>query len=73
MSVILPNILWSSEVNLLLPILIDFIDMMNSKFENFTYVFHSTVENKNLINEGDKVVLAAVGAGFIFGSSLWKF
>ena len=29
--------------------------------------------NKNLINEGDKVVLAAVGAGFIFGSSLWKF
>ena len=41
----------SSEVNLLLPILIDFINMMNSKFDNFTYVFHSTVENKNLINE----------------------
>ena len=41
----------SSEVNLLLPILIDFIDMMNSKFDNFTYVFHSTDENKNLINE----------------------
>lgn len=27
----------------------------------------------NLIKEGDKVVLAAVGAGFIFGSSIWKF
>ena len=27
----------------------------------------------NLIKSGNKVVLAAVGAGFIFGSSLWKF
>ncbi len=41
----------SSEVNLLSPILIDFINMMNAKFDNFTFVFHATDENKNLINE----------------------
>ena len=41
----------SSEVNLLLPILIDFIHMMNKKFDNFSFVFHATDENKSLINE----------------------
>ena len=41
----------SSEVNLLLPILIDFINMMNAKFDNLTFVFHATDENKNLIGE----------------------
>ena len=41
----------SSEVNLLLPILIDFINMMNKKFDNFSFVFHATDENKSLINE----------------------
>jgi lipid-A-disaccharide synthase len=40
----------SSEVNLLLPILIDFINIMNTKFGNFTFVFHATDENKNLIS-----------------------
>jgi lipid-A-disaccharide synthase len=40
-----------SEVNLLLPILIDFIIMMNNKFDNLIFVFHATDENKNLINE----------------------
>ena len=40
----------SSEVNLLLPILIDFINLMNKKFNDFTFVFHATDENKNLIN-----------------------
>tara|TARA_B100001029_G_C15046167_1_gene447287 strand:- start:793 stop:1929 length:1137 start_codon:yes stop_codon:yes gene_type:complete len=40
----------SSEVNLLLPILIEFIKMMNKKFEYFTFVFHATNENKDLIN-----------------------
>ena len=40
----------SSEVNLLLPILIDFIILMNKKFDNFTFVFHATDQNKNLIN-----------------------
>ncbi len=41
----------SSEVNLLLPILIDFINMMNTKFDNFTFVFHATDENKSLISK----------------------
>ena len=41
----------SSEVNLLLPILIDFINMMNKKFDNFIFIFHATDENKNLISE----------------------
>ncbi len=41
----------SSEVNLLLPILIDFIQMMNAKFDKFTFIFHTTDENKNLIKE----------------------
>jgi len=41
----------SSEINLLLPILIDFINMMNKKFDNFTFIFHATDENKNLISE----------------------
>ena len=41
----------SSEVNILLPILIDFINMMNKKFNDFNFVFHATDENKNLINE----------------------
>ena len=40
-----------SEVNLLLPILIDFIIMMNKKFDNLIFVFHATEENKNLIVE----------------------
>jgi len=40
-----------SEVNLLLPILIDFINMMNTKFDNFTFVFHATDDNKNLISK----------------------
>ena len=41
----------SSEVNLLLPILINFIYMMNAKSDKFTFVFHATDENKNLISK----------------------
>ena len=41
----------SSEVNLLLPILINFINMMNTKFDNFSFVFHATDENKSQISE----------------------
>ena len=41
----------SSEVNSLLPILIDFINMMNLKFDNFIFVFHTTDINKDLISE----------------------
>jgi lipid-A-disaccharide synthase len=46
----------SSEVNLLLPILIDFINIMNEKFENFIFIFHATDENKSLINKKIKNV-----------------
>ncbi len=46
-----------SEVEVLLPILIDFIKMMNKKHKDIFYVFHSTTEfNKfiqdSLLNEG---------------------
>ena len=37
-----------SEINLLFPILIEFIEMMNKKFNDFTFVFHATDENKDL-------------------------
>jgi len=40
----------TSEVNLLLPILIDFINLINKKYNNFTFVFHATDENKNIIS-----------------------
>tara|TARA_B100000963_G_scaffold187874_1_gene163523 strand:- start:310 stop:1446 length:1137 start_codon:yes stop_codon:yes gene_type:complete len=40
-----------SEINLLLPILISFINMMNIKFDDFIFVFHTTEENKDLIIE----------------------
>jgi len=41
----------SSEINLLLPILISFINLMNIKFDNYLFVFHATEENKNHIFE----------------------
>ena len=41
----------SSEVNLLLPILINFINLMNKKFDKYLFVFHATEENKKLINK----------------------
>ena len=40
-----------SEVNILLPILIDFIKLMNIKFDNYQFILHATDENKNFINE----------------------
>ena len=39
----------NSEVNVLLPILIDFVKLMNNKSEDYLFVFHATPENKNLI------------------------
>ncbi len=39
----------NSETNVLLPILEDFIKMMNKKFNNYIFIFHATNENKNLI------------------------
>ena len=41
----------SSETNVLLPILIDFIKLMNKKFNEYLFVFHATDENKDLINK----------------------
>ena len=38
-----------SEISILLPILIDFIIMMNRKDSNYSFVFHATDENKDLI------------------------
>ena len=39
----------TSETNVLLPILGDFIKMMNKRFNNYSFVFHATDENKDLI------------------------
>ena len=38
-----------SEITVLTPILVDFIRLMNEKYSNFTYVFHSTKEYSDLI------------------------
>ena len=45
----------SSEVKLLLPILINFINLMNKKFDDYLFVFHATKENKNLIQKNIKI------------------
>jgi lipid-A-disaccharide synthase len=39
-----------SEINVLLPILIDFIKLMNKKYHDITYVFHSTKEYSQFIH-----------------------
>ena len=39
----------SSETTILLPILCDFINLMNKKFNDYSFVFHATDENKNFI------------------------
>ncbi len=41
----------SSEISILLPILIDFVKLMNNKFIEYHFVFHATDQNKNLIKE----------------------
>ena len=38
-----------SETNVLLPILSDFIKLMNKRFNDYIFIFHATDENKNLI------------------------
>ena len=40
-----------SELDIHLPILIDFINMMNKKYNDFFYVFHSTAEFNKLIQD----------------------
>tara|TARA_B100000989_G_scaffold276885_1_gene237435 strand:- start:463 stop:1599 length:1137 start_codon:yes stop_codon:yes gene_type:complete len=41
----------SSETNILLPILLDFIKLMNEKYNEYNFIFHSTDQNKNLIKD----------------------
>ena len=38
-----------SEIEVLMPILLDFIKLMNSNYEDFIYIFHSTKEHYQLI------------------------
>jgi len=38
-----------SEINTLMPILLDFIKLMANKYNDITYVFHSTMEHNHLI------------------------
>ncbi len=40
-----------SELKVLLPILIEFIKLMNQKYKDFIFVFHSTLESKNFVTE----------------------
>ena len=40
-----------SEISILLPILIDFVKLMNNKFKEYHYIFHVTDQNKNLIKK----------------------
>ncbi len=40
-----------SEISILLPILIDFVILMNNKFNEYRFVLHSTDQNKNLIKK----------------------
>ena len=39
----------NSETSVLLPILCNFIKMMNEKFNDYIFIFHATDENKNFI------------------------
>ena len=41
----------TSETNILLPILIDFIRLMNKKFNEYSFIFHATDQNKDLIKD----------------------
>ena len=38
-----------SETNILLPILCDFVELMNEKFKNYSFFFHATETNKETI------------------------
>ena len=40
----------NSETNVLLPILSDFIKLMNIRFKDYFFFFHATEENKDIIN-----------------------
>ena len=44
-----------SEIEVLMPILLDFIKLMNSSFEDFIYIFHSTKQHYQLIQNHIKL------------------
>ena len=46
----------SSEISILLPILLDFIKLMNEKFNEYHFVFHATDQNKNYISDEIKKI-----------------
>ena len=46
----------SSETGILLPILVDFIKLMNKKSKEYNFVFHATDQNKNLIKDEIKKI-----------------
>ncbi len=46
----------SSETSILFPILVDFIKLMNDKFNDYLFVFHATEENKSYINDNIKTL-----------------
>ena len=41
----------TSETNILLPILLNFIKLMNEKFNKYYFIFHATDQNKNIIKK----------------------
>jgi len=41
----------TSETNILLPILLNFIKLMNEKFNQYYFIFHATDQNKDLIKD----------------------
>ena len=41
----------SSEIKVLMPILIEFVKLMNEKYDDYLFVFHVTEENKYNIND----------------------
>ena len=46
----------TSETNILLPILIEFIKLMNQKFKEYNFIFHATDQNKDLIKDEIKKI-----------------
>ena len=46
----------TSETNILLPILLDFIKLMNEKFNEYNFVFHATDQNKDSIKDEVKKI-----------------
>ena len=46
----------TSETNILLPILIDFIKLMNEKFNEYNFIFHATDQNIDFIKDEVKKI-----------------